>query len=240
MIKFILNYRNPLMITMSDKYLLKSYLKEKGLGKYVVPLLGVYEKAKDIDFSKLPNKFVLKCNHGCSFNIIVKDKSTLDIKNTILQLNKWMSVNHYYHAREWVYKEIERKIICEKYIQDKEKGYLTDYKLSFFHGQCKIINIISGRTSDGKITVTPYTPLFKKIPFHYKNYETDQLEKPAHLQEMLGIGKQLSKGLPFIRVDFYISYDKLYIGELSFFPNAGLATCVPSKYNKVMGDWFTL
>lgn len=240
MISFILNYRNPLMITMSDKYLIKDYLTKKGLGQYVVPLLGVYKQAGDINFSTLPNQFVLKCNHGCGFNIIVKDKKTLNIKDTIKKLDKWMSINHYYHAREWVYKNINRLIICEEYISDKENGNLTDYKISFFHGQCKIIHVISGRTSDGKIAVTPYTPSFDKIHFHYKNYETDNIKKPDCLQEMINIGNKLSKKLPFIRVDFYISYGKLYIGELSFFPNAGLASCIPTKYNKIIGDWLII
>ena len=116
-----LYYHNPLMTKCADKYLAREYIKEKIGEEYLVPLIGVWDKVEDIDFNSLPKQFVLKVNWGSGQNIIVKDKSKLNIEETKNKLNGWLKPfsNHYYYSYEWQYKDIEPKIICEKNILNK-------------------------------------------------------------------------------------------------------------------------
>ncbi len=144
-----LYYRDPLITQCSDKYAVRQYIADKIGEEYLVPLLGVWDKAGDIDFDKLPEKFVLKVNWGSGQNIIVRDKSTLDIQAATAQLNRWMSKenNHYRQNMEWGYKNIKPKIIAEEYLDEFETENPADYKIYSIHGTPKILMYITGRSS---------------------------------------------------------------------------------------------
>ena len=140
----------PIKTRLADKYLVRDWVKEKIGEEYLIPLLGVYDKFEDINFDKLPNQFVIKCNHGCGYNIIVKDKSKLDLVDTKAKLDKWMNENFAFKVGlELHYRDIKPKIIIEKFIENKGTNDLYDYKFWCFDGKVKYIQFLSERNLDG-------------------------------------------------------------------------------------------
>ena len=144
-----LYYHNPLITKCADKFKVRDYIKEKIGEEYLIPLIGVWDKVEDIDFASLPEQFVLKVNWGSGMNIIVKDKSKLDIEDTKKKLKKWINPfsNHYYYSFEYSYKHIEPKIICEKYIEQVD-GDLFDYKLTCFNSKVIYIEVHAFRYTE--------------------------------------------------------------------------------------------
>ena len=133
--------RNPLYTTLVDKYAVKKWVSEKIGEQYVIPTLGIWEKFEDIDFDKLPNKFVLKCTHDSGGLVICKDKTKFDIESAKNKLNKSLKQNYYYSLREWPYKNVSPRIIAEKYMEDSRDAELRDYKFYTFNGEPKFIQI---------------------------------------------------------------------------------------------------
>lgn len=223
-----LNYNNPLKTECADKYKVRDYVKNCGYGNLLNELYGVYDKAIDIDWDKLPDKFVLKCNHGSGFNITCRDKSKLNKKQTVRRLNKWMRMDYSKHLNERHYKNISHKIICEKYL-GSEKGKLPlDYKIYCFNGCAKIILICKDREFNLKYglfdlewNILPYLKPSNDASKELKN------KKPLCLDQMLKCAEKLSKPFPFVRVDFYIIENKLIFGEMTFSPSGCL-----DRYNE--------
>ena len=229
---------NPLMTICADKVAVRDYIKEKIGEEYLVPALGIYDKPEDIDFDKLPNRFVLKVNWGSGQNIIVKDKSQLDIAETRQKLAEWMKPesNHYYNFFEPCYKNIQSKAIAEKYLEQID-GQVYDYKFMCFHGKPHWILVCKDR---GKNTVYENYDmdwnLFVPTPKSAKHATT---EKPKHFDKMIEIAKKLSTPFPFVRVDFYYVSNKIYIGELTFMPNGGFNS-YDREWNRKFGEWLDL
>lgn len=235
---YMIYYRHSAMPIMADKFLVRQYLIDKGYESLLIPLYGVFDKANDINFKKLPKQFVLKANHGCGYNIVVKDNVSIDITKIKKQLTTWLNSNFYYEAREWVYKNIKRKIICEKYLENSDDGELIDYKVFCFHGQAKATFVCSSRNLSCGLKVDVYDKQWNILNIK-KKYERSNREfkKPICYDQMIKVAEDLSVIVPFMRVDFYIIDNKLLIGELSFFPDAGLSPCEPDEYNEILGSW---
>ena len=129
----------PIKTYLSDKYLVRKWIKDKIGEEYLIPLLGIYNKFEEIDFKNLPNSFIIKCNHGSGYTIFVKDKTKLNMTDVEYKLYKWMNENYAYkNGLELQYKDIEHKIIILKYIYDS-KGSLKDYEFLCFHGNPKFV-----------------------------------------------------------------------------------------------------
>lgn len=233
--------RKPEYTMMADKYAVREYISNKIGEEYLVPLLGVWDKAEDIDFEKLPSKFVLKCNHNSDV-IICLDKSMLDIEKTREKLNKQLKQDYYTHKREWPYKDIDRKIICEKYMENTNDDQLVDYKIFCFNGIPRFTMVNSNRFGAGLINVDMYDMDWKHMDMqdgHYPN-AGDVFGKPECFEEMCQISKKLSENIPFIRVDFNYWDRKLYFGELTFFHSAGLESFMPEEWDLILGNWLKL
>ena len=225
-----LYYHDPIMTISSDKYLAREYIKETVGEEYLVPLIGVWDRVEDIDFDKLPNQFVLKVNWGSGQNIIVKDKTQLDIEEAKNKLRDWMhpTSNHYYYSYEWCYKNIKPKIICEKYIEQSD-GNLLDYKIFCFNGKPQYIQVHVNRFTDHSCCT--YDTNWNNQHFNpgiEKLYEYD-IEKPNNLDIMLKYAALFSSKFIFLRIDFYYINNKTYIGELTIYPGSGLEKF--SNYN---------
>ena len=236
-----LYYHDPLMTTCSDKYLVREHVKNTIGEEYLIPLIGVWDKVDDIDFDSLPNQFVLKVNWGSGQNIIVKDKSKLDIEEAKNKLRNWMfpTSNHYYYSLEWPYKNIEPKIICEKYIEQKD-GNLFDYKIFCFHGEPKFIFFHVDRYTDHKKCV--YDINWNKLDLltgQTKLYEGN-INKPDKLDLMLDLSRKLSCDFIHISLDFYYVDNKIYMGEFSIHPDSGLTKFHPEKYDLEFRNLITL
>lgn len=237
-----LNYRNPLMTKCSDKYNVREYIISKGYGDILVPLYGVYENAEDIDFDKLPNKFVLKTTNGSHTNILCKDKSKLDREATIKILNEWLNKRSSKLGREWSYYDIKPRIICEKYLDKDENDDLIDYKFFCFNGEPFCLYIIVERYLEHGIKLGIYDLEFNKL--NYKRSDipdmTTYAVKPKNFEKMVEIAKDLSRDFPHVRVDFYNVNGQIYFGELTFYDGSGYKGYSPDDFDFILGEKFLL
>lgn len=246
----------PIKTKLADKYLVREWVKEK-IGrtfaqnpenqaevdaegeKYLIPLLGVWDKFDDIDFDKLPNRFVLKGNHGCAYNYIVKDKSKMNIEDARKKFNKWMKRNYAQNGGlELHYKDILPKIVAEAYIEDSNKE-LNDYKIMCFNGKPQYIWIDQGRFTDR--TENIYNTKWELQPFllTYPNSK-EEVPPPKNLDKMLELAEIMAKEFSLVRVDFYNVDGQIYFGEMTFTSASGIDKFIPSSYNKVWGDLLKL
>lgn len=215
---------NPKYTQLVDKVKAKEYLESLGEGKYVVPLYGVYDSFSDIDFDALPDQFVLKCNHDCGSTIICHDKSKFDKEAAEKKLTEALKNNYYHGFREWAYKDIVPKILCEKYITDEEgSSSLTDYKFFCFDGYADCVMVCIGREFghpkfyffDSDWNLKRLNKLGREAPADFT------IPKPSRMDEMFELARKLSKGLRFVRLDLYQSGDHVYFGEFTFYPAGG-------------------
>jgi len=191
-----------------DKVEVRKFVKKTIGEKYLIPIIGIYNNADEIDFDKLPNSFVLKTNHGSGWNIICKDKSKLNWEETKQTINSWLSQNFYDRYKERQYKLIKPKIIIEKFI-GKINTDIIDYKFFCFRGIPQYIEIDSDRYADHKRNF--YSLSWEEIPLTigYPN-NPRILNKPKFLSKMIKVSKILSKNFKLVRVDLY-NIGKKYI-----------------------------
>lgn len=234
--------RNPLYTKLVDKYKVREYISEKIGEDYLIPLLGVWDDPEDIDFDSLPNKFVLKCNHNSGLGMcICTDKSKIDIKKVKNELKSGLAQNYYLNGREWPYKNVSRKIICEKYMTDETEKNLRDYKFYCFDGKPKIVGIYQDRNSDKETTGDFFDMNFEWVDLKFGMPNAlNKPQKPQKFQEMIKIAEILSEGMPEVRVDLYISNNKIYFGELTFFDGGGFDKIEPLEWDYKLGSWIKL
>ncbi len=235
--------QNTLYTALVDKIAVKEYISSEIGQQYIIPTLGVWNSAVEIDFSSLPDKFVLKCNHNSSVGLcICRDKNNLDIKNAIRKLTKGLKQNYYLSEREWPYKNIPRKILAEQYLENSEVGGLTDYKIHCFNGVPKFILVCKDRFAPTGLTEDFFTTEWEHMPVKRPNIPnaTTPILKPEKLDEMLSLAEKISKDIPFLRVDLYYVDGKIYFSELTFFPASGFAPFEPEEWDKTFGDWLVL
>lgn len=230
--------REELKKRLVDKYLVREWVKEKIGEEYLTKFYGVWNRAEEIDFSVLPDQFVLKTNNGSGRNIIVTDKSKLDKKKICKQLNEWIKQNFYYTNFEIQYKDIVPKIICEEYLEGVAEN-LYDYDVFCFHGEPKYIWCIKGSHRRG-CKASFYDLYWNKQPFSY-GYPIDEKEapKPEKLEEMLELSRKLSKDFKHVRVDWYqypASKNGILFSEMTFTTWSGMKHFVPQDYDRILGD----
>ncbi len=236
-----LHDRNPQYTVMVDKYKAKEYVGNIIGQEHIIPTLGVWDSPDEIDFDKLPNQFVLKCNHNSGLGMcICKDKNKLDIKKVKKELDKGLKQDYYLTNREWPYKNVPRKIIAEKYLGDN----LQDYRIYCFSGIPRLIYSYTNKSNAKGLKPEPaycdiYTPEWKPVKFRQKYPPKGNLVRPSSLQMMLKIARILSQDCCHLRVDFY-ELDQLYVGELTFFAGGGFSVFYPNEWNKKIGDLLKL
>jgi len=241
-----LYYRDSLMSNLADKFEVRNYLIKLNLEHILNDIYGVYENVEEIDINKLPEQFVLKTTHGCSMNILCKDKTTLDWGKAKKQLKKWLKVNYYHRGRQWVYKDIKPRIICEKYLESESEA-LVDYKIYCFNGKPSAIDIYSGRNSKDGIKYDAYDLSWNflargdSIPGYNSNmnFDVKKIDQKI-LNNLLVIAGKLAKILLFARVDFYIVDSKIIFGEITFYPGNGLSYVNYPERDKYLGSLFKL
>lgn len=217
-------YKNELVTACVDKYKVREYIKDKDLVHTLNELIGVWRTVEEIDWEQLPNKFVLKCNHGAGYNIVCQDKKTFNVESAKEMLAKWMKEDYWKLYAEVNYKYVDKRIICEKFIETKNGELPTDYKVYCFNGQPQYIMLCEGReTNDTKYYFVDRN--WKIAPLNRDSMNTSEnfvIEKPKNFDLLFKYAEILSEPFPFVRVDFYLENGEVYFGELTFTPGGGL------------------
>ncbi len=254
-----LNLKNPVRYTEKLQYLrlfvypkdldvircasrdgAREYLKEQGFEDLLIKSYGVFDRFEDIDFEKLPNQFVLKCTHACSFNEIVREKSKFDIETSRKKFHKWLNTNYGNMTCEKHYSPIKPRIIVEEYIGELEH-LPTEYKIHVFNGKAKSLYVVTGRGEDIRYNnyYIDWTP-FDGSQFNGWKKTDHELEKPKNWERMVKISEQLGKIFPFVRVDLYNINGKIYFSELTFTPAKGTLILDDDKCDFEMGEWLDI
>ena len=234
--------RKPEYTMMVDKYKVREYIKEKLGEEYLIPLLGVWDDPDEIDFDALPDQFVLKCNHNSGLGMcICKDKSRLDIPKVRAELRKGLAQDYYLTGREWPYKDVSRKIICEKFMEDTLDGELRDYKFYCFAGKAEAVMINSDRNADEATKADYFDRDYNWLDFTWGySHAPVPPRKPEKFDEMIRIAELLSNGLPHARIDLYSCNGQIYFGEITFFDGSGFDAITPVEWDYKLGSMITL
>lgn len=234
--------RKTIYTKLVDKYLVREYVANKIGKEYLIPLLGVWDSPKEIDFNKLPNQFVLKCNHNSGLGMcICKNKNNLNPKKVQRELKKGLKQNYFLTGREWPYKNVKRRIIAEKFMSEKNGADLKDYKFFCFNGKVKFFKIDFDRFLDHRANY--FNLNMEQLPFGEQVCPPDynkKLEIPSNIYKMIELAENLSKNIPFLRVDFYNLNGKIYFGELTFFPASGFGKFIPEDWDEKIGAWLVI
>ena len=240
-------YHNDEMTRIVDKYEFKNYIREKLGDGYTVPLLGVWDKVEDIDFDKLPKQFVLKSNAQSEGNFIkiIKDKNSIDLIQLKSELKNWLiPYKTLVTSYCWAYNNVKPKIIAEEYIEELENTK-SDYKFFCFNGEVKCFycsnNWVTNRFHDDR-TLTYYDLNKNPLPLTYNNYKKSNkpIEDIKNFDKIIELAQILSKDFPFVRVDFYEINNKIYVGEMTFYPGGGYGKYEPQEWDYKLGSWMDL
>ena len=236
-----LHDRNPHYTQLVDKYEVKRIIGEKIGPQYVIPELGVWDKPDDIDFSSLPDRFVLKCTHDSGSRVICRDKAALDIGKARKTLGKSLENDYYLLNREWPYKDVRRRIIAEQYIENNH-GELNDFRFYCFNGEPRFFSIDFDVPSSHRVNF--YDPDLNILPFGAAEEPPDfnaDVPIPGNIGDMLEIARVLSKDHPFLRVDMYNIRGRIYFSELTFFTYGGFLEFFPDmSWDGELGGYLTL
>jgi len=228
------------MTRCADKIEVRSYVKEKGYAHILSENIAVYKSIEEFKIAELPNRFVLKASHGSGWNLICKNKNEINWFVWKLIMNSWLKNNIFWPGREWPYKHMAARIVCEKYLED-ESGQLMDYKFFCFNGEPKFIQANKGRDTD-KHAQNFYDVNWKILPFGKDLTPLPEVEiiKPYSFEEMISVAKDLAEPFPFVRIDFYEVNKKMVFGEMTFYPKSGLPDFKPLEYDLIIGDMLKL
>lgn len=233
--------RNPIYTTMVDKAACKEYFKTLIGGEYIIPTIGVYTSFDEIDFSVLPQKFVIKTTHDSGGVVICRDKNQFDENSAKDIINKSLKRNYYMGAREWPYKDVKPRIIIEEYLDCIESAGLIEYKIFCFDGVPKLFLVCKGNAHGAGRTNDMYDIDFNHIPVNltYPNAR-EIMVKPKEYEKLLEIASKISSGIPQLRVDTYVADGKIYIGEATFFHDGGYCKFEPDEYDLEFGQYIHL
>ena len=233
-----LHGEDPLLTKLADKYEVRSWVAERIGQEYLVPLLGVWDSADDINFTQLPNRFVLKANHGCGWNVIVKDKSKINEADVRRRLNRWLKTCFsFVGSFEMQYRGIEPRIIAEEYMENGG-GDIYDYKFWCFKGKCHYVQFLSERQKHLKMVF--FDRDWNVMPFVYDHPRNENPPpRPDNLDEMLRLAETLATGFEYVRVDFYRLNDgTIKFGEMTFTSANGQCKWDPPEWNLKIGQMF--
>lgn len=237
-----LNWYDSMAKQCADKYAVRKIIEERIGCQYLNEMYGVYESVDEIDLNILPNKFILKCTHGSGFNIICKDKSNMNWEEEFKKIKRWLKKNYYLENKEWVYKNINPRIICEKYLNQGSGDDLRDYRFFCFNNEPKFISVDFNITDKKKTRRNLYDLKWNLMDaeISYPKEKNIKVDKPEKFEEMLELSRKLSTGFPHARVDFYYIENRIIFGEITFFHQSGMGKISPEEFEITMGYWLEL
>ncbi len=234
---------NPLVKKCADKYAVRDYVREKGFDMLLNELYGVYDSPDELNWDDLPRRFVLKLNVGCGYNYICPDKSAAAPEAVYAMTEKWMKSKPWLGYAELQYKDVEKKLLVERYLTGDSGDVPEDYKIYCFHGEPLAILYMTGRFS-GRQQVGFFDTNWNYLRIRQnkkKNYvlfdDTELPPGPKSLSTMLEAAKALSEGFPFVRIDFYETDGRAVFGEMTFSPSAGYDAAEADVNGKSMAEY---
>lgn len=234
---------HPEYTSLVDKYSVKDYVTKKIGSEYVIPTLGVWNKPEDIDWGRLPNRFVLKTTHGggsCGV-VICGDKNTIDKKKAIDELNVSMGFTVGKAFREHPYVGVKKRVIAEEMLAVNSNGDLYDYKFFCFNGKVRFFKIDFGRFTHHRANY--YSIDGKLLPYGEECCPPDPMAKieiPSNIKSMIKVAEKLAENISFVRVDLYNIKGKIYFGELTFYPASGLSKWTSPEWDKEIGEMLSI
>ena len=234
-------YRRKDFSKMVDKAAAKDYVANKIGRDYIIPTIAIYDSADEIDFDKLPEKFVLKCTHDSGGLVVCPDKSKLDEKLARRKLKDALAASYVVQNREYPYASVPHKIIAETFMEEHEYGELRDFKFYCFDGVPQYLLVASGRQKKQK-RFDYFDMEWNHWPVYDEGCPNNEIrpQKPKNFEEMVAVAKKLSEGIPHVRVDLYNVDGKVYFGELTFFDGSGINMYVPREYDAIFGKYLKL
>lgn len=235
---------NPMMLECTDKYRVRSFVESRGCGRYLNTLYQVCDNANDIDFGTLPDRFVIKTTDGGNGDniVICRDKSLLDIPQTIRRVNGWRHKHYERLSREWAYVgATQSKVIVEKFIEDPQSsdGSIDDYKFLCYDGKFRFLWIDKDRFSNHRRGFwNEKLEFMNGVSSDHPTFEEDPKCLPDNINEMIEVAEQLSEGFPFARVDMYNIQGEIIFGEITFYPWSGYAKYSPDSFDYELGKYF--
>lgn len=229
----------PIKTDLSDKLQVREWIKEKIGEKYLKKVYGIYDSFDEIDFSILPDEYVIKTNHGCNMQLLVIEGGKVNLKLDRERFSKHLNTNYAYKSKfEMQYKNIKPKIFTEEYI--KNTNEIFEYLFFCFNGEPKYVLFGSNKRTDN-IKCTMFDMNWNNCGFNYGcSMHTEDVPKPINFDEMISIAKTLSKDFKFVRVDLHNVNGKIYFGEMTFTPASGFMKFNPPKYDRILGDLLKL
>lgn len=232
--------RNPLYTKLVDKDAVKQWVAERIGEEYIIPTLGVWEHFDDIDFSRLPDKFVLKCTHDSGSIVFCHSQASFDKVKAKAKLEYCLSRNIFWLYREWPYLNVPPRIIAEPFIADESGVELKDYKVQNFDGEPKFIQVDFNRFADHKRNLYDKNWQYIEAEILYPTDKNHQIQRPVCLEKLLECARELSKGIPYVRTDFYIINENIYFGEMTFHHGAGYENIRPEEFASKLDGYICL
>ncbi len=234
--------RNDIYTKMVDKYEAKRFVSEIIGNEYIIPTIGIFDKWDEIDFEKLPDKFVIKCTHDSGGIVVCTSKKELNICMAKEKIDKSLKQNYFYSGREWPYKNVKPRIIIEKFMEDDSGEPIKDYKFFCFNGEPKIMYMSEGLDNHETASMSFYDMDFKLLSCKRKDYKLLNYipKKPITFEKMKEYSKLISSNIPHLRVDWYEVNGKLYFGEATFFTNSGFIPFEDEKWDIKLGKMIEL
>ncbi len=233
--------RKPEYTMYVDKHAVRAHITQVLGEEYLIPLIGVYDSVEEINWDLLPNRFVLKCTHGSGCNIICGDKGVLDIEQSKRKLHHWMKKSWYWFGREWSYRDIKPRIICEQFIGTADGKAPVDYKFMCFNGEPKLIQVHRNRY-ESDYSLDYYNIIWNKVEIcriDAHNAESDA-PKPKQFNLMMQIARTLSHDMPYVRIDLFEQNNNVFFGEITLYPTSGFSTFARYEDDLELGCWITL
>lgn len=238
-----LHDHNPLYTTLVDKLAVKEFVRERLGDEYVIPVIAEWDNPEQIDWTKLPNQFVMKTNHdGGGHGIVIsKDKSKLSIAKAMQELNHSFYRSSFMVGREWPYKYVNKRVFAEEFVNDSN-GELRDYKFFCFNGKVRCFKIDYNRQIYHQANY--YDPQCHLLPYgeaaYPPNFEAN-IHIPENIKEMITLAEKLANDIPFVRIDFYNVDGRIYFGEITFYPASGMSKWVGDvDVDSLWGEWLQL
>lgn len=223
-----------------DKIAVRKYVEDRVGPGYLPDVYAVADRIEKIRFSKLPERFYLKTNHGCGFNIACPDKAELNIGNAKRRMRAYLARDYFAETGERQYRRIARKVYAEEFL-DMTAPRCMMLRLFCFDGDVAfiLVDTASDRTDPHESSF--YLPDWTAAPFTYGSPRPHiDIPQPDNLSEVLATASALAKGLPFVRVDLYWLDGRVVFSELTFTPSAGKRQLTPASYDRRIGRLFEL